>query len=160
MLESPWTDSRSTFRSDWLELADYVGVGAIQRLSGRVNINQASRVVLGSLDSLDESEIEQILSRRDQQFDLVTSVQRHACWLLAEGIVSLNKMKQLDQQVTTQGAIHRGQVIGFFASGKPVARLEVVIDCSGGEPKLIGWDNLSGRGPGFNIDTLGVEEEP
>jgi hypothetical protein len=160
ILESPWSDKPSTFRGDWLQLTDQVGIGTAQRLSGRVNINQASRIVLGTLDGLSEADIDQILSRRDQQLDPATSPQRHACWLLAEGIVKLDAMKQLAARITTQGAIYRGQVVGYFESGKPVARLEVVIDQSNDRQALISWTDLSTRGPGFEIDALGGEDLP
>ena len=158
ILESPWPDNPSTFQGDWLQLADHVSIGTAERLSGRVNINQASHLVLGTLDGLSESDIDQILSRRDEQLDPATSPQRHACWLLAEGIVTLDEMKQLNGRITTQGAIYRGQVVGYFESGTPVARLEVVIDQSNDQQAIISWTDLSTRGPGFQIDTLGAED--
>ena len=158
VVESPWLDQPTTFRGDWLDLEDYFSVGTTRQIAGRINVNRASRAVLETISVLSSSAVEQIVASRSADVDLSTSQQRHAIWLLAEGIVSLEEMKQLEPQITTRGEVYRAQVTGYLGTGRPVARLEVVIDRVDGTPHLIECQDLSPLGPGFTTEQLGIEE--
>lgn len=155
---SPWPDEPGTYRNDWLKLEDHFAIGTAGQIVGRINVNQASRTVLQTLKGLSTSAVEQILTSRSEEVDLANDDQRHAVWLLAEGIVTLEEMKQLAPQITTRGDVYRGQVVGYFESGRPVARLEVLVDRLDGRPRLVGWQDLSSLGPGFTAELLGAEE--
>ncbi len=162
ILESPWPDRPGTYRDEWLELASHVTAHNASQLAGRININLAPQVVLETITQFSDSAIDQILSARDSNADDGTNDEnnphRDISWLLAEGIVSLAEMKQIAHLITTHGSIYRGQVVGYFESGSPIARLEVVFDRLDGKPRLIDWHDLSMLGPGFTAELLGIEQ--
>jgi hypothetical protein len=158
MVESPWPDAPSTYQNDWLELADQVQVGNLKQRTGRINIRLAARTVLQTLEPLSDGAIESILSLREAEIDFTTSPQRHTSWLLARGIVSLEEMKRLVPWITSRGDVFRGQVVGYFESGRPQARFQITIDRIDPQPQLIGWRDLSSLGPSFSAELLGAEE--
>ena len=158
MVESPWPDAASTYQSDWPDLEDRLQVGNRKQRTGRINIRLASRIVLQTLAALSDSDIESILSLRETEIDETTSPQRHASWLLARGIVTLEEMKKLVPRITCRGDVFRGQVVGYFESGRPQARYEITIDRIDPEPRLVGWRDLSSLGPAFSAELLGAEE--
>jgi type II secretory pathway component PulK len=158
MVESPWPDSPSTYQNDWLELADQIQVGERTHRTGRINIRMASRAVLQTIGPLGDSAIESILNLRESEIDLTASPQRHTSWLLARGLVTLEEMKKLGPQITCRGDVYRGQVVGYFDSGRPMARIKITLDRIDPQPRLIGWHDLSSLGPCFSAELLGIEE--
>jgi DNA uptake protein ComE-like DNA-binding protein len=154
-VESPWTDDQSTYR-EVLKLYDVITPGSARRVAGRVNINAATRPVLRSIPHLPAAAVGKIVSRRELEPDPVLSDQRHAVWLLIEGIVTLEEMKQLERFVTTGGDVFSGQSVGFFDAGPIAARGEFIVDRSGTSPHLRAWRDLSPLGRGFSTELLGV----
>ncbi|HEX6960447.1 MAG TPA: hypothetical protein VF175_01160 [Lacipirellula sp.] len=157
-VDSPWLDNASTYR-ELLTFYDAILPGRARRVAGRVSINAASRPVLRSIPGLPATAIGRIVARRELEPDLVLSDQRHAIWLLIEGIVTLQEMKQIERYVTTGGDAFSGQVVGFFDAGPSAVRGEFVIDRSGTSPRLRAWRDLSPLGRGFTTQQLGVEAE-
>lgn len=155
-VESPWADNAAAYR-ELLKLYDVISWGQAKRVAGRVNVNAASRPVLRSIPHLPAAAIGKIVSRREAEPDLVLSDQRHALWLLVEGIVTLEEMKQLERYITTRGDAFSGQAVGFFDAGPSAARGEFVVDRSGTTPRLRMWRDLSPLGRGFSTATLGVD---
>jgi hypothetical protein len=159
IVESPWQDDVASYRK-LLDLYDAVRLTTARRMAGRVNINAASRPVLRSVPGLSRANIDQIVSRRELEPDLALSEQRHAIWLLVEGIVELDEMRELERYVTTRGNVFSGQSVGFFAAGPIAARGGFVLDASGNVPRLRAWNNLSALGRGYGGELLGAVEEP
>lgn len=155
-VESPWLDNASAYR-ELLDLYDVAVVSRAQRIAGRININAASRVVLQSIPQLPLNAVGQIVSRREADPDRTLSEQRHAIWLLVEGIVTLDEMRQLERYVTVGGDVFSGQSVGFFDAGPAAARGEFVVERAGFTPKLLLWRDLSSLGRGFSTQLLGVE---
>lgn len=156
-VESPWKDDAATYRQSFLELLDQVRTVRGRRVAGRVNINLATRSVLMSIPGMTELFADQIISRRNAEVDLVNGTQRHAVWILADGIVSLEEMKQLEPYVTTGGDVFSCQVVGYFEAALPQARVEVVLDSSGRNTRLSAWQDLGSLGPGFARSVLGEQ---
>jgi len=160
IIQSPWGSKGGTLLGDFSDLLDQISLSSEKRSPGRVNINEASRPVLRSVPNLSQLAVDQILSRRTQEVDRVRGEQRHPIWILAKGIVTLEEMQKIDPFITTGGEVYSGQVVGFFDSGSPAARIEVVLDRSGGKVRLLHWRDLTRLGPGFSAETLGVEQQP
>jgi hypothetical protein len=155
-VDSPWPDNAGSHR-ELLDLYDVMGFGNARRVAGRVNINAASRPVLNSIPHLPAAAVGKIVSRREAEPDLVLSDQRHALWLLIEGVVTLEEMKQIERFITTRGDAFSGQAVGFFDAGPSAARGEFMIDRSGTSPRLRAWRDLSSLGRGFSTARLGVD---
>ncbi len=156
IVDSPWMDNTAAYR-ELLKLYDVITPGRARRVAGRVNINAATRPVLRSIPGLPPAAIGKIVSRREGEPDLALSDQRHSIWLLIEGIVTLDQMRQLDRYITTGGDAFSGQAVGFFDAGPSAVRGEFIVDRSGATPRLRAWRDLSSLGRGFTTTQLGVE---
>lgn len=157
IVESPWKDGPATYRQSFLELLDRVSTGWGRRVAGRVNINLAARPVLMSVPSMTGLFADQIISRRNVEVDLATDDQRHAVWILADGIVSLEEMKELEPYMTTRGDVFSCQVVGFFEAALPQARVRVVMERSSRSTRVSAWEDLGPLGPGFARSVLSAE---
>ncbi len=149
IFESPWKDEPATYRQSFLELLDQTSVQRGRRIAGRVNINAAARPVLLTIPGMTELIADQIISRRTSEVDPVNDFQRHAIWILADGIVSREEMQALDPFITTGGDVFSCQIVGFFEAASPQARVEVILDSSGRNTRLTAWQDLGPLGPGF-----------
>ncbi|RIK70074.1 MAG: hypothetical protein DCC67_20955, partial [Planctomycetota bacterium] len=125
-VKSPWLDEAGSYR-DLLTLYDVAKAAASGRVAGRVNINAASRPVLRSIPDLPDDAVGKIVSRRELEPDRTQSDQRHAIWLLIEGIVTLEEMQRLERYITVGGDVFSGQAVGFFDAGQGVARGEFLV---------------------------------
>lgn len=158
-VSSPWGEDINSYR-ELLKLYDAAAPPAgARRVAGRVNLNAATRVVLKSIPGLPEAAVGKIVSRREVEPELNLTDQRHAVWLLIEGIVTLPEMKQLERFVTTGGDAFSGQSIGFFDAGPTASRQEFVVDRSGTTPHVRLQRDLSPLGRGYSTLDLGVESE-
>jgi type II secretory pathway component PulK len=158
-LESPFLEGdESSFLP---KLMDAVTVSAGKSVPGRININQASRVVLAGITNavpdFGQEVIDQVVSKRPQDMTTADDQYRHETWLLTQGIVKLDVMKKLMPYVCAGGSVFRGQVIGYYDKGGPAARIEVVIDATTKPPRIVFWRDLTHLGRGYPLETLGVE---
>lgn len=144
-------------------------------IPGRINVNQAPREILLGIPGMTEEIVDEILSARSDQTSLMLSGtssapstndgttpgllsgREHETWLLAEGVVTLDEMKQLIPFLCAGGRVYRAQVVGYFQGGGPSARSEVVIDATGTEPRVLLWRDISHLGRGFPLETLGLD---
>ena len=134
------------------DLMDHVTVNAEQVIYGRININQAPRTVLSAIPGMTESIVERIVGTRNLEADPENIDRRYATWLLAEGVVNLEEMKQLLPYITAGGDVYRARVVGHYEGGGPAARLEVVIDATTQKRLLLSWKNMSHLG-GYDLQT-------
>lgn len=154
---SPWGEDASSYR-ELLKLYDVAPpTGNAKRVAGRVNVNAATRVVLDSIPHLPAAAVGKIVSRRELEPDMALSDQRHALWLLVEGIVTIDEMRLLERYVTTRGDVFSGQAVGFFDAGPSAARMEFIVDRSGTTPHVRLQRDLTPLGRGFSTLLLGVE---
>jgi DNA uptake protein ComE-like DNA-binding protein len=156
-VDSPWGEDINSYR-ELLKLYDAAAPPAgARRVAGRVNVNAASRVVLSSIPGLPAAAVGKIISRREVEPELNATDQRHPIWLLIEGIVTLDEMKQLERFITAGGDAFSGQSVGFFDAGPAASRQEFVVDRSGTTPHVRLQRDLSPLGRGYSTLSLGVE---
>jgi len=138
------------------KLLDYAAVNANEVIPGRLNINQAPKALLLGLPGIDEEIVSQIISTREvDPFINSNEARRHETWLLTEGIVDVQQMKQLIPLISAGGNVYRAQIVGYFDEGGPSARIEAIIDSSRAEPRLVFWRDISHLGRGYSLDILG-----
>lgn len=157
IVESPWQDSAALYSGVFLDMLDKLTTTDEPARGGRININLATRPVLLSVPNLTEMQADQILTMREPAVDRQIGPQRHAIWLLANGVVTLEEMKQLDPFITTGGDVYRAQLVGFFDGQPATARSQVFFDRTDTTTLLVGWEDLSQLGPGFTPTELGAE---
>ncbi|WP_197442837.1 type II secretion system protein GspK [Lignipirellula cremea] len=164
VLESPFAPGLAM--TAWLPtLMDNATVNPEPTIPGRVNINQAPRAVLLGIPGMPDDLVDKIVSARAQFDPLDDSPNhRHETWLLTDGLLvnevgepDLATMKTLQPFLCAGGDVRRAQVIGYFQDGTASARVEVVLDGSGGIPRVLLWRDLTRLGRGHALETLGVE---
>ena len=82
---------------------------------------------------------------------------RHATWLLTEGLVDLDQMKELSRYLTGRGDVFRAQVIAGYGGGGLSARAELVVDGTGSPPRQLYWKDMRLLGRGFPLEALGLQ---
>jgi hypothetical protein len=139
------------------ELMNYCTVREEKTIPGRININQAPRIVLEAIPGMSLDIVEAILSQRDPSGSQLDPELQHETWLLTRGIVTLDEMRTLMPFVTAGGDVYRAQVIGYFDEGEVFSRVEVVIDATPALPRVLLWRDISHLGRGFARETLGID---
>lgn len=126
-------------------------------IPGRININQAPRLVLKMIPNMTDEMIDEIISRRHENPIDDTEDHNHEAWILTEGIVTLAQMKKLLPMVTVGGSVYRAQVIGYYDGRGPAARLEAVFDATSKPARMLFLRDLTHLGRGFTLDALGQQ---
>ncbi len=159
VLESPFPDVPGATSAFLPTLMDNCTINASSVIPGRININQAPRVVLAGIPGLTADMVDQIIASRVVNPQDADSSRRYETWLMDEGIVDLKQMKALMPFVTGGGSVFRAQVVGYFDEGGPAARLEVVIDATATPPRVVFWRDISHLGRGYPVEILGTEAQ-
>jgi DNA uptake protein ComE-like DNA-binding protein len=157
-VNSPWQDSTGLYAGTFLDVLDKLTTSDEPARGGRININTATRPVLLSVPNLTEVMADQIITMREAEVDRTISPQRHAVWLLASSVVTLDEMKQLDQFITAGGDVYSAQLVGFFDGLPARSRAQVIFDRTEATTLIVGWEDLSQLGPGFSSADLGAPE--
>jgi hypothetical protein len=132
-LKSPFTLNDSASEEKFLRLLDVATTCPTVVVSGRININEASRIVLSAVPELTTETVTKILSLRGKKGGRF----RHAVWLLSEKVVDKETMKKLSSRLTTGGDVYRAQIVGFFDRQGTTSRAEVVVDATVKPPRQI-----------------------
>jgi DNA uptake protein ComE-like DNA-binding protein len=156
VVNSPWQDGAGLYSGTFLDLLDKLTTTDETARGGRININSATRPVLLTVPFLTESMADQILTMREPEIDRQISPQRHAIWLLANGVVTLEQMKQLDPFIASAGDVYSGQIVGFFDAKPARSRARVTFDRTESQTLLVGWEDMTKLGPGFTAVELGA----
>jgi hypothetical protein len=159
VLASPFPNVPGVTNVLLTNLMDNCTINSSPVIPGRININQAPKVILAGIPGLTADMVDQIISRRVVNPKDADATRRYETWLMDEGIVTLDQMKALMPFVTGGGSVFRAQVIGYFDEGGPAARLEVVIDATATPPRVVFWRDISHLGRGYPVEILGTEAQ-
>lgn len=147
-------------------LMDNASTSSNPTIPGRLNINQAPRLLLQGVPGLADEMVDFIIQTRsidpyqDQQ-----NYYRHETWLLKQSGINfllggvpftLEDMKALQPFICGGGSVFRAQIIGYYEGGTASARGEVVIDATTVTPRIRLWRDLSHLGRGYPLDVLGL----
>jgi DNA uptake protein ComE-like DNA-binding protein len=167
VIAAAFPDDANSMQDYMPKLYDNLTVGTDPAVPGRVNINQAPRVVLQGLPGIEPLLVEQIISRRTPEKSPSMPAHNHPTWLVIEGLVELDEMKRLAPLLTCGGSVYRAECVGFYEAEGPAARLEVVLDGTKPVPAVRLRRDISELGPGQTLEILGgevlageVESEP
>ncbi len=157
VLASPFIDGPLAYGTYLPKLMDAVTVNASPMIPGRININQAPYPILRGIPGMSEEVVDEILANRTLDPSDEDPAQRHETWILSRGIVTLDEMKDLMPYITAGGDVFRAQVVGYFDSAGPAARIETIIDATTPAPRILFWRDISHLGRGFPLEVLGTE---
>jgi type II secretory pathway component PulK len=161
ILESPFPNDPGTLYSLLPQLLEYVTVNNSPTIPGRININQASELVLRGIPGMTPEIVQRIVAEREVEYSGNLLTRRYEYWLLCEGLVTLEQMKQMAPLINAGGRVFRTQVVGFFDVDGPATRLEVVINAADfvdgvANPRIVFWRDLTNLGRGYSLTTLGT----
>ncbi len=159
ILESPFSSEPGMMGTYLPLLLDNTTTNTSPTIPGRININQASPIVLKGIPGMDQELVEAIEGARDISSSLGVPTQQHETWLLQQGLVTLPEMKALMPYICARGSVYRAQVIGYFDSDGPSCRVEAVVDTSSNQARVVFWRELSHLGRGYPLSTLGASVE-
>ena len=157
VIDSPFTTSQGSMRRYMAQLVDGTTVDREKIIRGRINLNRAPQAVLEAIPGMDKAVAGQIAGGRSSEGFRGSERRRQPTWPLTEGLVSLEKMKQLLPYVTVGGDVYRAQVVGFFDDGGPFARAEIVVDATADPPRQVYYKDLRLLGRGYSLVELGAE---
>ncbi|NQT40000.1 MAG: general secretion pathway protein GspK [Planctomycetes bacterium] len=160
VLKSPFPDDPMAMGMYLPVLMDFVTINASPVIPGRINVNQASRSVLAGVPGMTDEILEEIISFRRvdrAEWSDLEAARRHETWLLSSGIVTLDEMKSMIPFLTGTGHVYRAQVVGYFEQDGPAARIEAIFDATTAPARLVFWRDISHLGPGYAVETLGIE---
>ncbi len=159
-LTSPWTDDPNDMSAYLPLLEETLTTVDQDEIEGRVNIDLAPLEVLLTVPGMTEELADSILGMRTNgsgqsgTTNFTSGTHQTVGWLYTEGLVSLNELRKLAPYITTGGNVFRVQVVGYFGTGVPFARLEAVVDASRLPPKILRFEDLSRLGRGFRLSDL------
>jgi len=155
---SPFTNTPLTMNTYLPKLLQNLTTSTAKTTPGRVNINQAPRLVLKALPGMTDEIVDEIISRRHENPVDDEESRNHEGWILSEGVVTLAQMKKLLPLVTVAGSVHRAQIVGYYEGRGPVARLEALFDATTKPARVLFWRDISHLGRGYAQETLGSTE--
>lgn len=148
-------DDREAMRDYLPKLLECVTTDETDTPAGRVHVNLAPAAVLSGVPGIDADLAAQIVARRPADPAGATAEQQSPAWLLIEGLVTLDEMKELLPRLTTGGSVYRAQVIGYFDEGGPAVRLEAILDATTLPVRVISLRDMTSLGRGFEPAVLG-----
>ncbi len=159
VVDSPFAATASAMSSYIAQLLDNTTIVPAATVPGRININQASRLVLMTVPNLDAPTVDRIVNTRPTDPSQASATQQFPTWLYTENLVSLDTMKQIMPYITCSGRVYRAQVVGFFDRTGPVYRIETLVDATTPIPRLLFWRDLTHLGRGFSPAILGAQPQ-
>lgn len=123
-------------------------------MPGRINVNECPVELLYGIPFLTEEQVGLILETRNGESDDENRL--YETWLMVEGIVTLDEMRNLVPLLTGGGDVYRAQIVGYFESSGLAHRQEVIIDATTVNPKVVSYRDLSHLGRAFDVAVLGI----
>lgn len=154
LFTSPFPDDPGALASTLDTLLDYATTDSDEIIAGRININAAPRPVLLAIPGMTDDVVGTIVSQRVPGTEDENSVRRHPTWLLTQGFVDLETMKDMEPYMTTGGDVYRAQVVGYFGTGRAVSRVEVILDSTRPDIPVLLWNDRTYLGRGFDPSSL------
>jgi type II secretory pathway component PulK len=160
-LQSPWSSEASSIQRQLPAILEKLTISDEPFIKGRININQARREVLLGVPGLDQQLVDAIINSQAMLSRSAPSSNGYyarstTAWLLVEGLVDLETMRNLDRYLTARGDVFRLQVVGYYQERGPTTRLEAVVDATRRPSKLISIRDLSAWGAGYSHEQLNL----
>jgi len=157
IIESPIKESQLGLALP--SLMDNLSIYSEPVITGRLNINQASRQLMLGIPGMTEEIVDEIIGVRDLVLDDPDGADLNRnweTWVLAEGLVTLDEMKSMMPFISAKGHVLRAEIVGFFAEGKISSRASVVFDTTDLFPRILFWRDKSHLSLGYTKEFLGA----
>jgi hypothetical protein len=160
-LTSPWSGEPDDLLEHLPVLLDTFTTHYGPFVEGRININLATRAVLLTVPAMDKRLADAIVAKRvqsstGQRVRDSNQLRATTAWLLIEGHVDLDRMRELAPYITTGGSVFRAQVVSYLEGGEMPTRLEALIDATYQQPRVISLRDLTDFGAGYSDEQLSM----
>ena len=131
LISSPWTAKPQDLQQ-WLpKLQPQLTIAGTEGIHGRINVNTAPVAVLLGVPKLTEKHVQEIIAKREQRStNPQPADEPNTLWLLEEGILTWEELRQTGQYLTAKGDVHSFTVIAYDLNTGPVTRLAAVLDAT------------------------------
>jgi len=116
---------------DFVRIVDYITVDDDERVTGRININNAPKEVLMCLPGLEESDVDKLIRERESTGTEMDSV----VWVTE--VLTEEKAQAIGSYITTQSFQYSADIVAASDDGRAYARYYVIIDTAEGTPTVI-----------------------
>lgn len=157
LIESPFPNVPGLMNAYLPTIMENMTVQAAEVLPGRININQAPRVVLAGIPGMTPELVDEIIAQREMDPSQAEAHRKYETWLLSEGLVTLDEMKALIPFICASGSVYRAQVVGYFDQEGPDARFEAILDATQTRCRVLFWRDMTHLGRGYPREVLGLE---
>ncbi|MFT5326036.1 MAG: type II secretory pathway component PulK [Planctomycetaceae bacterium] len=139
MLKSPWSDDPSSIERMVLLLNDHLTTSDEPVITGRINVNEASREVLLSVPEISDSLANAIAAaqQRARGNSEIARQHRTLAWLYIEGLVDIRQLRNLAPYLTTSGDVFRGVSVGHIDGRRMTSTVEFLLDASGESTRVL-----------------------
>lgn len=125
---------------DFARIIDRLTVDDQERITGRININNAPKEVLLCLPGLEESDVDALIQERDKNGTNLENI------LWVTKVLNENQARGIGSYITTQSFQYSADVVAASRDGRAYSRYYVVIDTAGGTPAIIYKQSLHQTG--------------
>lgn len=156
---SPWAEDAATVLKEFPDLEQNLTTTDDAFIEGRININQARIEVLMAIPGIPDDAPPSIIASRPPiemttASSSVMARRNTAGWILAEGIVDLETLREIGPYITVGGDVYRFQALGHYDAGGPTTRLDVMIDATEYPPAVRFVRDLTTLGRGYHPNFL------
>lgn len=154
IVASPFKSSPEELQKILAKMLDELTVIPDSAIDGRINLNSASRRVLGMIPGLPEEAVERIVSGQDRVTGAVVAERLTPAWLLSENVIDRVTFESILPFVGCRGDVFRAQIVGYSSESRLATRVEVAIDVSSRSPRRLYWKDLQIWGRGYEWGVL------
>lgn len=138
LLTSPWELAGQEAHDTLLKLEDAFATTDRERLSGRIDINQASLEVLLTIPGLSQATAQSILITRNRpQEGPANDSYRSIYWLLENKLMSMDELRRVAGFITVKGAVYSGYAAGHDRGSQTSAFIKFTLCQEGATVRLL-----------------------
>jgi type II secretory pathway component PulK len=149
LLPSPWAGDAGSVAAALRELLPYLTTTSRTRWRGRINFFEAPYEVLMTVPEMTESFARAIVSVRPRRFatsfstnETTSPAAETSAWLMAQGILDLQRLRSIAPYVTPRGDVFRGFAVGHIDGVRGRSGIRFLIDATYEEPRIISLQDL------------------
>jgi type II secretory pathway component PulK len=124
------------------KIADDIGTSTAATLTGRININTAPREVLLSIPTLDESDVDKLISARPSMQNIKPGELSWVVRAMGERTISAG----LGARITTHTYQWTADILAVSGNGRAFKRCRITVDTQSGTPQIVYRRDLTQKG--------------
>ncbi len=130
------------------QIEDQIGMSSEEEIDGLININTASKEVLMCLPELEESDVDDLLKKRDDDSTDTDSL------LWVTEVLDKEKVVAIGPYITTDSCRYSADIVGVSGDGRSYCRYKMVVDTLDGAFEILYWKSLKHLGWPLDEDIL------